>query len=311
MSAEPIPPLPPTFPLAPPCPVTPGLGVVAVVGADAATFLQGQLTNDLRTLVPDSTLPAGLQNPQGRVIAPLRVIATDEGCLLIVAGNLAGAVATLLARYTLRARAKVHDASGRYEVRTAIGVPFAEVCASAGTTAPAGATHARASGRHFVDYGHGRTLVLTPCDAPAPGDADAGRAWTLSSITAGEPELCAETREAFTAHMLNLDLIGGVSFQKGCYTGQEIVARTEHLGRVKRRLFRYRVAGVAPEVIAPAPLSALSAGGAKVGEVCLAARDDRRLEVLAVVALEARDQPLTTAEGVVLEPAPLPYAVPA
>jgi hypothetical protein len=107
--------------------------------------------------------------------------------------------------------------------------------------------------------------------------------------------------------MLNLDLLDGISFTKGCYTGQEIVARTQHLGRIKRRLFRYRAAGLH----ARAPKQALLLDGTKVGEVVLAAGVAGRTEALAVVALDARDRPLVDEAGIAWEPVPLPYAVPA
>jgi folate-binding Fe-S cluster repair protein YgfZ len=108
--------------------------------------------------------------------------------------------------------------------------------------------------------------------------------------------------------MLNLDLLGAISFTKGCYTGQEIVARTQHLGRIKRRLQRYRIA--APLV--PEPLQALNRDGVKVGEVLYGAADANGsgAEFLAIVALEVRDLPLRTESGHTASPLPLPYRVP-
>jgi hypothetical protein len=105
--------------------------------------------------------------------------------------------------------------------------------------------------------------------------------------------------------MLNLDLLDAVSFTKGCYTGQEIIARTQHLGRIKRRTLRYAIR--ADE--APAPLTALNLEATKVGEVLTGARVEGGTEILAVVSLDARDRPLRTASGHTAVPLPLPYTV--
>jgi folate-binding Fe-S cluster repair protein YgfZ len=103
--------------------------------------------------------------------------------------------------------------------------------------------------------------------------------------------------------MLNLDLVGGVSFTKGCYTGQEIVARTHHLGRVKRRTLRY----VLPSGVAPVPMSNLLLDGTKAADVLITATLADRVEMLAVANLELAGRALTTVDGRVAEPRPLPY----
>ena len=105
--------------------------------------------------------------------------------------------------------------------------------------------------------------------------------------------------------MLNLDLLDAISFTKGCYTGQEIVARTQNLGRIKRRTFRYAIRSDE----APAPLTALHLDATKVGEVLMCARVAGGVELLAVVALDARDRPLRTASGHTALPLRLPYTV--
>ena len=113
------------------------------------------------------------------------------------------------------------------------------------------------------------------------------------------------TSESFVPQMLNLDLLDGISFDKGCYTGQEIVARTQHLGRIKRRTFRYRLA----DGPAPAPLDGLYRDGTKVAEVLVAARRQGVAEFLAVTNLDACDEPLATGDGRPAQRLALPYAV--
>ena len=111
--------------------------------------------------------------------------------------------------------------------------------------------------------------------------------WERACIEDGEPWITPATAALWLPQMLNLDLLGAISFTKGCYTGQEIVARTQNLGRIKRRTLRYAIAGGEP----PAPLTALHNDGVKVGEVLQSARVGSGSELLAVVALEARDRP--------------------
>ena len=132
-------------------------------------------------------------------------------------------------------------------------------------------------------------------------------AWETLAVKLGEPEVYPATSESWIPQMLNLDLLGAVSFRKGCYPGQEIVARTQHLGRIKRRLFRYHVTGPA----VPAPGTALLSGQARVGEVVRVAGVEGRAELLAVVALESRGLGLVAEDGgATCTPEPLPYAVP-
>jgi folate-binding protein YgfZ len=130
-------------------------------------------------------------------------------------------------------------------------------------------------------------------------------AFELAAIRDGEPMVVARTREHWVPQMLNLDLVGGVSFAKGCYTGQEIVTRTQHRGQIKRRMLRYAAPGAAP----PAPGDAILTGSGKAGEVVRAAADASGTELLAVVTLEHTNSPLRLENGVALVPQPLPYAL--
>ena len=141
--------------------------------------------------------------------------------------------------------------------------------------------------------------------AAALAGAAGERDWPLALVRAGVPEIGVETSEEWIPQMLNLDLLGAISFTKGCYTGQEIVARTQHLGRIKRRLLRFECA----TTHAPAPKTALFAMEQKVGEVVLATAASRDVELLAVVNLDARDEALALPDGNACRLAPLPYHV--
>jgi folate-binding protein YgfZ len=128
--------------------------------------------------------------------------------------------------------------------------------------------------------------------------------WLAADIASGLPQVHAATSEQFTPQMLNLDLVDGVSFTKGCYTGQEIVARTHHLGRVKRRAMRFHLpAGAA----APAPLSGLLLDGVKVADVLMTAESVAGIELLAVTNLDAARKVLQLEDGRSAEPRALPF----
>jgi folate-binding protein YgfZ len=162
-------------------------------------------------------------------------------------------------------------------------------------------------------YAPGREVVAAPPSAwrsisglslsrtDPHGEAD----WIAADVAAGLPQVFAATTGQFTPQMLNLDLLEGVSFAKGCYTGQEIIARTQHLGRVKRRTLRFRL----PAGPAPSPLQGLYLDDVKVADVLMSATTAAGVELLAVTNLDAGERPLLLEDGRVAEPLPLPYRV--
>jgi len=154
-------------------------------------------------------------------------------------------------------------------------------------------------------------LELAPLEAPleraiAATLAPDARLDPLALVRAGIASIDAAGSEEWIAQMLNLDLVGAISFEKGCYTGQEIVARTQHLGRIKRRLFHLGF-GAGP---VPAAKAAIVTSAGKVGEVVSAAATPAGVECLAVVNLDARDAPLATEDGRACTVLPLPYPIP-
>jgi folate-binding protein YgfZ len=191
------------------------------------SFLQGQLSQDLSLLEDGGAVLAGLHNPQGRCLAVLRVlrIAADQ-LLLLHPAELAGMMRPLLARYVLRARVKIEDADTAWRVY--------------GATGPDAAAAASTRLSMAMDATGSRQLVVAPRNEPLPdGDLVTRELWRLDDIAAGLPEVFGATSGTFVAQMLNLDLIGAISFDKGCYTGQEIIARAHYRGHVKRRMQRF------------------------------------------------------------------------
>lgn len=145
-------------------------------------------------------------------------------------------------------------------------------------------------------------------EVPALPEAHAYREldWRLAGIRAGLPQVYPETHEAFVAQMLNLDLLGGVSFEKGCYTGQEIIARTHFRGAIKRRMFRF--ASSSPP---PVPGTRILVGDQHAGDVVDAAATNEGSELLAVITLAQQDATLEleSNRGTALKKLPLPYSV--
>ena len=278
---------------------------VVVSGPDARAFLQGQLTQDLRLLDRAAALPAAWCNPAGRVIATLTLLSLDDAVGLVVPASLAETTIERLSRYRLRANVRfaIGEDWRMQAVREAADLALLE---RAGLLPENARNAARgAEGMIAVDSGATPRCVEVYAHAAGAGAAFASplpdEEWALALVSAGSVRVDAALSEKYTPHMLNLDVTGAVSFTKGCYTGQEIVARTEHRGRTKRRVGRWRAEreGVLQGDV-------LRDGERDVGEVLNAAGR----ELLAVAPLELHGAALLAGETQ-LAPIPLPYELPA
>jgi len=280
----------------------PSYGVLAVTGRDARSFLQGQLTNDLLGLDRHPGLLAAACNRQGRVIATLRLAAMDDAVLIVLRRELVPVVVAQLSQFVLRADVSITDASGGLHV---MGLLDAEPDArwSQSAVAASGLSFLVCSPRRILLVG-ARTAIETVVSTVPRGDpAD----WERGCIADGEPAVYPDTSALWLPQMLNLDLIAAISFTKGCYLGQEIVARAQHLGRIKRRMLRY----VAPAGLALHPGQRLYCGATPAAQIVTAAVDTAATQCLAVVELERCADLLGLApHGSEFLPAGLPYAIP-
>jgi tRNA-modifying protein YgfZ len=225
------------------------LGVLRFTGPDALNFLQGQLTNDTKRIGANSSLLAAYLNPQGRVLALVHLLPHSSGTLAILPRELRQPIAERLRKFVLRAKVKIEDPGDSWVVS---GYHGSAALTQAGLPVPgedSGYIERNCVGVARIGR-ETRYWVVAPPDArldalhaeaadtlTSPATAVIERDWRLADIQAGLPQVYAATSEVFVAQMLNLDLLDGISFSKGCYTGQEIVARTQNLGRIKRRLF--------------------------------------------------------------------------
>lgn len=286
------------------------LATIRITGTDRHRFLQGQLTHDVERLTAETVLTAALLTPQGRVIALPRFIERDGATVLVLPASLVAPVVAHLKRYVLRAKLTLEVPGD--ELALAGVVPQSPGEFEARFGAIAAGKHARLAGGESLLRQPGYAWLLAPRAQLTAllGAADhsaAPAALELAAIESGEPTVLAATSGEWIPQMLNLDRIDAISFSKGCYTGQEIVARTQHLGRIKRRMLRYRARN--STVAAPLPGAALSRLGHKAAEVVRASAAPGGTELLAVVNLEAARETLFDAGGAEYHPEPLPYAL--
>lgn len=301
------------------------LATLQIHGPDAASFLQGQLTADVAAMaVGDSRLAAHL-SAKGRIQFIVRLARLeDERFQLVLPDTLAEGARRRLGMFLLRSRARIEaDAPG-----VALGVSGTDglrILARIAGVLPQQPDTVTASGEAVYIAVPGavpRVLVLLPeADAATlwaaldPLPPAAFDAWRLLDIGAGIPEVEPAATDEFLPQMLNLHLLGAVSFRKGCYVGQEIVARSEYLGRLKRRMYRARVH---PGDGAPAPGEVLYAAGTGEAEqagriVSAAPHPDGGHEVLFCALIrcaEGAGLHRFAADGPALELQPLPYALP-
>lgn len=283
------------------------LTAIVVQGADARTFMQGQLTADVRKVDEEHAAWGALCTGQGRVQTLIALLARRNQLLALVESELAESVVGRLRGFTLSSKVA-------FEPAPWLVVPLTEAEARAATgDAPAQAGECRTVGELTVLRWWGapaRYLGVGPREElPELGDGERtarARAWRQSDVAAGVPKLFRETQAMFVPQTLNLDLLGGVSFDKGCYVGQEVVARARR-GGVPRRLFGFS-ASVAP----PAPGSSVTFQEQEVGHVLDAVSSDSGCELLAVVELEHAVSRLGLGghPSAELLPRPLPYEVP-
>jgi folate-binding protein YgfZ len=273
-------------------------GVIRAAGADAASFLQSQLTQDVLGLDAQRACLAGWCSAKGRLMASFVVWrpAADE-VLLACSADVLPAVLKRLSMFVLRAKCKLSDASAE--------LPLFGVAGPA-ATAPA---WRRVDGVIGLPPARGVARGLVVGTAPALPALDVD-AWSWLEVASGVPRIVAATAEQFVPQMVNFEVVGGVNFQKGCYPGQEVVARSQYRGTLKRRAFVFE----SPAAASPAQEIFHSADREQpAGMVANAASWQGRHLVLAelkIAALDGGTLHLGTADGPQLTRADMPYAVP-
>lgn len=303
------------------------LGLIALNGEESASFLHNQLTNDVEHLAPDMARLAGYCTPKGRLLATFLMWRNAETIFLQLPRAIQPAMQKRLQMFVLRAKTKLSDATEQPANAVVLGVGGAQADAVLSTwfdalpAQPYGKLdHAMGTLIRVADaFGAPRYQWLTSAETAAAvwpvlaaklavGGNDA---WQLSRIHAGVPLVTAATQEQFVPQMVNFELLGGVNFKKGCYPGQEIVARSQYLGKLKRRATLVRIADA--QAAAGMEVFATADPGQPCGMIVNAAPNGLGgVDALVEMKLDAIEQAgvrLGSAEGVELQFLPMPYVL--
>jgi len=268
-------------------------GLLHAAGDDARAFLHAQLTNDIENLAPGQARYAGWCSAKGRLLATLLVVPWAGGFLLQLSRDLAPTVLKRMSMFVLRSKVKISDVT--------------DLWAQYGLWGPNGGNPLAVSeseGSISVGIEPGRFLVLSPEPSSSRHSPNAcADDWTLAEVRAGKALIAQATQDQFVPQMVNLELAGGVDFKKGCYPGQEIVARAQYRGAVKRRMVRLRGAALRPGQ----ELFSDDTPGQPSGTVVNSAGDES-LAVLQVATIETKSPIRARPQAAILEILPLPYS---
>jgi folate-binding protein YgfZ len=296
-------------------------GALRVSGEEAQVFLQNLLSSDVKAVTPTRAQTSSFNTPKGRTLATFLIWQGGADYYLQLPRSLAPAMQKKLSMYVLRSKVKVTDASDELVCLGLAGKDANRLAQECFAAVPQDAMGVAASASASVIRLEDNRLqvITTPEHAPALWDSLACGAraagspcWDWLNIRAGIPVILPATQELFVPQMANLDLTGAVNFKKGCYPGQEIVARMQYLGKLKQRMFLAHVEGAVPQ---PGDLlySADMAGQHSGTVVNAAAAPGGGYDLLAVVQISSRENQavhLASLEGAELEFFALPYAAP-
>jgi folate-binding protein YgfZ len=283
------------------CPLT-HLGVLEFSGADAEAFLQGQLSCDVQGLAQGHATLGAYCTPKGRMLADFYLLRGAEGFSMVLPRSLIEAIQKRLRMFVLRSKVTVVDASETKVLLGAAG-PLAPAALPQPIEIPQRRFLAIAQADEIDSVWSKLSGTLTPVGTAA---------WEWLDIRSGVPIIVPETQDQLVPQMANLELIGGVSFTKGCYTGQEIVARSQYLGKVKRRMYLAKLeGGSAPRP--GEPLFSDDLGDQASGLVVNAQpAPDGGVDLLAVAQVNSRESSVVrvgSSTGPALRFEPLPYEV--
>ncbi len=298
-------------------------GLIAVSGDDAVTFMQGQFSNDV-TLVDDAhSQLSSYNNPKGRCLACFRLFRQQQRYLLRLPREVLAPTLQRLRMFVLRSAVVLEDVSDELASMGLSG-PAAEAFLARDQLAPTevdgclqgdGFSVLRVAGAQHPRFElHGQAEALQQVWQQARDFTTVGRGtWRLLEIEAGLPEVFLASRESFVPQMLNLDRLGGISFTKGCYTGQEIVARMHYLGKLKKRMYLAEVRSPHTPAVGDKLYAAQGDTEQSIGEVVnrqsLGQERHKLLAVIRIDAAEAGDIHLDSPTGPRLSLQTLPYAI--
>jgi len=298
------------------CPLS-EFGLIRFTGEDAQTFLQGQLSSDIRQINEQAIQYSSHSSAKGRMLGSFLLFRDGSDYLMQLSADLRTPLHKRLSMYILRSKVRatpddhallgITGPQAGELIHSALGIDVdAGSCRKTGELIVLCLSEQRfeivAPPAHAADIQH-KLLAAGGIN----GDANA---WRMAEIRAGIGWITQATQEEFVAQMTNLDLLQGISFNKGCYTGQEIIARTQYLGKLKRRL--YRVSVNTDIVNAGDAIFSPEMQGQASGRVVLAAQaENHQWEALVVAQMSSIEHGLhlTDPSGPPLTILPLPYPI--
>ncbi len=283
-----------------------GFHLLIISGADRCTFLQGQLTQDITTLNTAGTALTGWASAKGRLLAAGQLMAVGDEIWWPLPADIADRIAKRLKMFVLRSTVKIVVSTP--PIAGLFNIGEEDHLKIAGQSAPLGNPPHQLTDHSLITRVAGdpnRAWLIGPAAEQTEFEQVNESGWTLHAIRTGLPFIVADTQELFVPQMLNLDQIGAISFDKGCYVGQEIVARTQNLGRIKRRMYRFSTA----EAVNLLPGSNIFGPTDITGTVVLSTAQDSPGELLAVVPIQTANEPwfADKARSTKLNNQPLPY----
>ena len=259
------------------------LGLLEISGADALTFLQGQVTNDVKLLTGTNAHLSGYCNPKGRLLALFLAFYHQDHFHLQLSRELLEPIMKRLKMYVMRSKVEIKDVSDSIITFGINGPDAASILATSFASIPSQDYELTNSENGVIlklpAIGNDARFEIFTNIEHATGIFDGLKErcqlvkkpyWDWLEIQAGMPEIVAATQEQFVPQMLNLDILNGINFKKGCYTGQEIVARTHYLGSVKRRTY---LAEIASKESPKAGDKVLDAQNNEIGQIVRAAEN--------------------------------------
>ncbi|HMV12810.1 MAG TPA: folate-binding protein [Nitrosomonas sp.] len=300
-------------------------GIIRFTGEDTLTFLQGQLSCDVLKVTPTQAQHGCYCSPKGRILANFILAAdhTGEAWYMQMPRAILDKIVKRLSMYVLRAKVKLVDYSAE-SIRLGIvgsqAHSLLEKSLPTLTMPESRLSVAQVAGITVICLGPNRFEMIAPFEQGNQLKTYFDKAtswvnlsyWQWLDIQAGIPTISTETQEQFIPQMVNMDLIGGISFQKGCYPGQEIVARTQYLGKLKRRMTLIRIE-TTETVAAGDPLYSESLGDQACGMIVNAVRIAEGIfEALAVIPIDVWNSSIQwkSLQGPIIHRLTLPYSLP-
>ena len=257
--------------------------IISISGADSTEFIQGQMTQDISAIGDDEARMTAILNPQGRVMSTALIMHWDDSIILVLSKDTVDDLIVWLSRFILRSKVTV----SRLEAHIyGLNQNLANIESDSLDL------EKEIFCLRSIETDAERTLLITKSlhdFSKSSITTMSSRNWQLADIQAGIPTIYKENIAKFIPQMINLDLINGISFNKGCYTGQEIVARVQHRGKIKRRMFHISTQQSNTEI---RPGTPVLLGDSEVGTIIQSVQYKNQIHSLAVIKNDASKKKL-------------------